>query len=345
MSLYSDIDFPHKPGEHIDWQESWVLIFRDRRTNCVGFLRTGSYPNQGITQTHWGMALPDGTRFRRHLLDRKLEPGDRGDLHASSGNMRFTIPNLEYARFEAWDKDAEVDLRLYDFYTSQQWSLLGQSRSHDGGGGEAHGHPESAGRIEGRVRIGDNIIEIEDGIGYREHGFGPRVIGQEPEQYFRSARAHFGTVGKALSYSTISLHGPDGSFHKMGYLMLAGERKEICDFHTVNCTMADGISVVGGWTDVLLEGGNKLRIEVETLDGIITSTHLNNGGKGSSAAGVEALSVPSWQGHDGICDFNMIDNAHRGTLPVSHLFRANVDDGLSKRSEDFSWLNYGYVAN
>lgn len=338
MSLYSEIDFPHQPGEHIDWQESWVLVFRDRKSGCVGFLRTGAYPNQGITQTHWGMALPDGTRFRRHLLDRKMEDSDRTDIMASSGSMRFTIPDLAYARFEAWDGDAEVDLRLFDFFPSQQWSMLGMSRSHDGAGSEAHGHPESAGRVEGRVRFGELTFDVEDGIGYREHGFGPRVIGSNPEEYFRCARAHFGTLGEALSYSMISLHLADGSFQKMGYVMMDGQRVELEDFHTVNITMADGFSPLGGWTDVRLVDGQHFRINVETIDGVVTSTHLNNGGAGSSGAGVEALSIPTWEGLDGVCDFNMIDNAHRGIQPVGHLFGANWKDGLSRKEDSYRWV-------
>ena len=124
-SLYSEVDLPHKPSDHPDWQESWVLVFRDPITGATGFLRTGAYVNQGATQTHWGMALPDGTRFRRHLLDRKLEKGDRTETTASSGTAKFSIPDMKYCRFEAWDDDAEVDLRVYDWFPSQDWSFVG----------------------------------------------------------------------------------------------------------------------------------------------------------------------------------------------------------------------------
>lgn len=342
MSLYSAIDFPHTPDDHPEWQESWVLVFRDPLTGAVGFLRTGAYVNQGITQTHWGMALPDGTRFRRHQLDRKLEPGDRTATSASSGAVKFSIPNREYARFEASDKDAEADLRMYDWFPSQDWSFIGgplhgQELGKVSGAGQAtmgsSGHPESAGRVEGRIRFGDRVINIENGLAYRDHGFGPR-----PHAVFRSARWHAGTLGENLSYSLVSMHDNAGAFHKFGWVMLDGKRETIRDVHTVSSTLEDGYSVIGGWSVVQLENGRTLRIQVDAVDGIVTSTHFNNGGPGSSPAGIEVLSIPRWNGQAGVCDFNMIDNAHRGEQAVSHTLFANCDDGLSKRQFDASWI-------
>lgn len=342
MSLYSAIDLPHQPSAHPEWQESWVLIFRDPLTGAVGFLRTGSYVNHGTTQTHWGMALPDGTRFRRHLLDRKLEAGDRTETTASSGNMRFSIPNMEYVRFEAHDVDAEADLRMYDWFPSQDWAFVGgpmHGRELGSIAGKeqatmgSSGHPESAGRVEGRIRFGDRVIEIQNGIAYRDHGFGDR-----PHAVFRSARWHAGTVGPNMSYSLVSMHDNAGAFHKFGWIMIDGKRETIKDLHTVSSTLADGYSVIGGWSTVQLEDGRTIRIEVEAVDGVVTSTHLNNGGPGSSPAGIEVLSIPRWNGQAGVCDFNMIDNAHRGEQEVSNVFLANCDDGLSKRTFDASWI-------
>lgn len=242
-------------------------------------------------------------------------------------------------RFEGThvDAEAEADLRLYDFFPSQEWQLIGDSITpdgdHSGRSSDSHGHPESAGRVEGRIRIGDRVIDIENGLGYRDHGFGPR-----PHTIFRAARWHARTVGPELSYSLITMHAEDGSFHRMGYLMLDGKREPIRDVHTVNSTLGDGYSSVGGWTKVLLEDGRTIRIDVDSIDGVVTSTHLDNGGPGSSPAGIEVLSIPTWNGHHGICDFNMIDNPHRAEQEVSHTFLANCDTGLSHRAVDLSWV-------
>ena len=147
-----------------------------------------------------------------------------------------------------------------------------------------------------------------------------------------------GTVGEKLSYSLLTMQAEDGAFAKMGYVMLDGKREPIRDFHTVNCTLGDGLSSIGGWTVAQLENGQTLRIDVEAVDGVVTSTDLNNGGPNSSPAGIEVLSIPRWQGLEGVCDFNMIDNAHRGNQAVSHLFLANTNDGISQRGFDPSWL-------
>src|SRR5690606_19465748 len=124
--------------------------------------------------------------------------------------------------------------------------------------------------------------DIEDGIGYRDHGFGPRVI----TPMFRSARWHGGTVGEVLSWSLATAQSSDGRFSRFGWIIRNGERLRIRDLHTVNCVLGDGLSTIGGWTTVLLDSGETLRIDVETIDGVVTSTNLNNGGPGSSPAGV-----------------------------------------------------------
>ena len=334
MSLYSEIDLPHEPTDHIDWQESWVLIFRDYDTGLAGFVRTGAYVNQRSSQTHWGMALPDGLRFRRHMLNRPLEVGDRTETSASSGHMKFSIPNMEYCRFEGAYDDAECDLRMYDFFPSQERDWVGGPNHGKPAGDAAHGHPESAGRVEGRVRIGDRVIDIRNGIGYRDHAFGVRTF---PEP-FRSMRWNAGTVGPAMSWSLMTGQNGDGHHFKRGWLIRDGKREPIRDIFNINITLGDGVSVLGGWGIAELETGERICIDLQAIDNVVTSSHYSNGGPGSTPAGVESLSITRWNGHEGIADFNMIDNAHRGEQPLSDLLFSIDSDGVTQRPFDPSWL-------
>lgn len=332
--LYSEVDLPHKPNEHIDWQESWVLIFRDYDTNLVGFVRLGAYVNQKSTQTHWGMAMPDGLRFRRHTLARPLEAGDRTDLSASSGALNFSIPNFEYCRFHGSYDDAECDLRIYDFFPSQEREWVGGANHGKPAGDNITGHPESAGRVEGRVRIGDRVVEISNGIGYRDHSFGVRSFPQP----FRSMRWNAGTVGPALSWSLMTGQSGNGEHFKRGWLIRDGQRLPIKDIHNVNITLGDGISVLGGWGIAELENGERICIDLQSVDNVVTSSHFPNGGPGSTPAGVEALSITRWNGYEGVADFNMIDNAHRGEQPVSNLLFSIDSDGVTHREFDPTFL-------
>lgn len=331
MSIYTDLDYTHTPDGHPDWQESFVLVFRDRITNAVGFLRTGAYVNRGTSQVHWGMALPDGLRFRRNRARLPFDASDRTLRSARSGPYTSYSVEADHVRFQGHDPDAEADLRFYDFFPSQDWDAIGAEIPEHLRGGS--GHPESSGRVEGRIRLGDRVIEIADGIGHRDHSFGPRQ-----HNLFRTARWHAGTVGPALSYSLVTSAGSDGHLHKFGWIIRDGRREKIRDFHTVNMTLSDGYSTLGGWTVVLLDSGERLRIEAETIDGIVTSSHAVNGGPGSSPAGIEAISIARWNGHEGVCDFNMIDNPHLGEQAIVGPLLANVDDGLSQRLFDPSWV-------
>lgn len=327
MSEYSDLDYPHPAGDDPDFQESFVLVFRDLDTDLVGFLRVGSYVNQGTAQMHWGMSLPDGTRFRRHLLDLELQPGWIDANSMTAGPMRYSIPEGGHMRFTAEDADAEVDLYLEDFFPSQDWSRLG---SLDDLGAN---HPESSGKVYGRVRLGERMIEVRNGLGHRDHSWGKRR-----HMVIRNNRWLAGTVGPALSFSLSSVQLENGDFFRGSWVMRNGHREAVADYSTVVHLLEDGISVIGGATRVRLDSGETLDIEMETIDCIVTSSHYPNGGPGSTPAGVEALSIVRWNGHEGVCDLNVNINPLRGEQAVSHLLWANTETGLSQRPpHDLEW--------
>jgi hypothetical protein len=322
MDLYSDVDLPHEADDHPNWQESFVLVFRDRATDLVGFLRVGAYVNEGTAQVHWGLAHPDGTRFRRHRLDLPYRPEDHKSDRMTCGPMTYSIPHGDYVSFVASDPDCDVELRMFDWFPSQFWEGTGDISQL-----AAH-HPESSGRVEGHVRLGERTFDIADGVGHRDHSWGPRT-----HIVIRNNRWVAGTVGPELSFSFATVQLENGEFFKGWWLVRDGKRQDVVDINTVVLLLADGFSTVGGWTEALLANGERIRVQVETIDGVVTSSHLNNGGPGSTPAGVEGLSIPRWNGHDGVCDFNINVNPLRGEQAVSHLLLANHEDGLTRRPD------------
>lgn len=329
--MYTDVDYPHKPTDHPDWHESFVLVFRDEATSLSGFIRTGAYVNQGHCQVHWGMALPDGRRFRRNRPDIHWKDEYLTDTSFQSGEyVRYSVES-DHVRFQGWDEDAELDIRFYDYFPSQDWEPVGVQAPEKLRGGS--NHPESGGRVEGRVRIGDEIIEIA-GFGHHDHSFGPRNITRSI-----SARWHAGNIGPALAFSLVTTVGEDRELYKFGWLMRNGVREKLRDLHHVNMVLSDGFSTIGGYTMVELESGERLRIEATVMDGMVNSTITLNGGPGSTPATIDSyatLKCGDLQG--GVSDFMMLDNAHNGEEAVYNILLADTEQGLSRRNFDPSWL-------
>lgn len=327
-TLYSDIDHVHQPDDDPHWQESFVLVFRDLDSDLVGFLRLGSYVNQGQSQTHFGLALPDGTRFRRHRLDLPYDPAGRSRDRLQVGPLSWAI-HEDHIHVTGTEDEAEVDVRLYDFFPSQNWRIADPMGAEIAKGVGGMNHPESSGRIKGRVRLGDRVIDIANGLFHRDHAWGPRV-----HIDFLNNRWIAGTVGPELSFSCMTLQRGDGNFFKAAWVVRDGVVEYAQDVNTAAIVLADGLSTIGGFTEIILDSGERIVIETEVIDGIITSTHQPNGGPGSSPAGVEALAKARWNGLEGFCDFNININPLHGEAAVTRLLHANHSDGLTKHEPD-----------
>ena len=324
--MYTDQDYIHDPDDSPAWQESFVLIFRDMDTDLVGFLRLGTYVNQGESQLHFGLALPDGTRFRRHRFNIPFtDPSDRSRDRVKVGHMRWEWIDNCKIHLTAREDEAEVDLLMEDFHPSQNWRIadpMGAEIAKKIGG---FNHPESGGRLTGTVRLGEREIPITNGLGYRDHAWGARDA-----HAFLNNRWVAGTVGPALSFSAMTVQQVSGDFMKCAWVVREGVVEYARDVNTAAIVLADGLSTIGGWTQILLDSGEEIVIETEVIDGLITSTHTPNGGEGSSPAGVEGLARARWNGHEGFCDFNINVNPLNGAAAVSKLLHANHAEGLTR---------------
>lgn len=322
MSLYTDDDFAHAPGAEADWQESVVLLFHDPASGFAGFFRAGCEPKLRLSQLHFSLVSREGLRFRHHPFDLPMQPGDRTPEGFGAGPLRWRIPRREYVHVSGSVGEVAVDLRMYDFFASTPWQLLGAGIE-----SVAPGHLESAGRVEGELRIGDRVIRMEHALGYRDHSWGRRDV-----RVMRSFRWVAGTCGPDLSFSGVLLHLANGQFMRGGYVRRKAVLCPLADFDVVAHVNADGVSVRGGWAEWTMSDGERLRVEAETIDGIITSYRSDHGGP-HSHIGVEALSIARSGALQGFCDFNIANNPAGGEqAAVSVCERyATLKPGLSRR--------------
>lgn len=323
VSLYSKDDFLHPPTDEPDWQESVVLVFSDETSGVVGFVRAGSEPNLGLSQAHFDLATRDGLRFRHNPFDLPMRPEDRTKDGFAAGPVRWRIPRGEHVHVVAETPEASVDLRLHDFFESTPWRFVGMGDLSN----VAHGHLESSGRVEGSVRIGEKTFRIENGLGHRDHSWGKRDV-----RTMRSFRWVAGTCGPELSFSGIVLHTTTGHFMRAGWVRRCAELRNAEGFDVIATVNADGVTTRGGSAEWTLEGGERVRIDAEVVDGFVTSYRSDHGGAGSHV-GVEGISLVRSASLRGFCDFNVATNPTGGEAPAASVCEewATLTPSLSRR--------------
>ena len=305
MALYDDSwDRPHTPGKGLSWQESDWLTFFDPVAGVGGIYRIGQEPNRGAGQPNLFVFALGGQRFLMRDLggrgaDIAMAPQDRWKTgyrvaghevdSLGDGRMRF---RWEYA-------ETAADLEFHDsHYTPRDWSKSGK-------GAEiiatlnADGHLECAGKLTGRVRIGDRSFDI-DGFAHRDRSWGVR------DHYMRRMKRAFGawgTVGPAFSFAVMRLELTTGETLTTGFVDRDGQGEDIADARFVSTLDADFISPLAGVVHLRLENGEALRIECG-----IAQAH------GGFAPGTSFNSVGSfdWMGRSGFCDYSATANPGGG---------------------------------
>ncbi len=326
--LYSEIDFLHDADkDDISWQESVVLMFDDRNEGVSGFLRIGSEPNRGTSQVHFNLTTDEGQRFRHNLVDLEMGRSDRTDDGFAAGSLIWRIPNNEYVHVTADEKDASIDLCLFDYFPSMPcWKMIGVPDDMDVA---APHHYESSGRIEGRVRIGDRIINIENGLGHRDHSWGHRDT-----TIMRSFRWFAGTMGPELSFSTLIFHDSEGREGKGGWVVRDGTKHDLAGLDILTYVNSDGFTIRGGVAEFVLETGEKLHLKVDTLDGFATSYRSELGGYGFPFE-VEGMSIVTCGDLAGFCDLevgNLICGAAGPAAAICEEY-GTTKRGLSRRPQ------------
>jgi hypothetical protein len=227
------------------------------------------------------------------------------------------------------EAEAGVDLRMYDFFPSQNWRIADPRGAEIAARVGGFHHPESSGRLEGRVRLGDRIIEITDGLAHRDHAWGPRE-----HAAILNNRWVAGTLGPALSFSCVTVQQGAGDFFKAAWVVRDGVTEYARDVNTLAMMLPDGFSTIGGFVEIILDSGERLVVEARAIDGIVTSSHAPNGGPGSTPAGVEALCEARSGALRGFCDFNVNINPLNGSSAATKLIFANAEEGLTRRDPD-----------
>ncbi|MEN3273586.1 MAG: hypothetical protein V7636_2347 [Actinomycetota bacterium] len=197
MRRLPEDDYMHTPEDASNFNESRYYNWFDHTAGMGGWVRMGNRVNEGYAELTICLYLPDGKvafQFKRPKID-------NNDEH-NSGGLRFEVlePYEEHRiTYEgkvcllAEPKDmaepreaftnnphveCSIDLNLKAVGPAQggepEWEEGEAKPDLDPEKMFARGHTEQHMRSVGTVTIGDQTFDIKDGLGLRDHSWGPR---------------------------------------------------------------------------------------------------------------------------------------------------------------------------
>lgn len=306
---------PHDPGPEPLWNESTLLHWVDLERGVGGFHRLGVQPNRGTTNYQVGVFTHDGLRFRRSSAGMPL----RGDERREDG---FSIDDLlrvgnsdGLSHWLVSDPDCEVDLQLEEFLprirTIAAWGFENEAVRED-----AADHYEVAGRLRGRVCIGDEDFEI-DCLGYRDHSWGNRSWG------FSNHRWFCGSFGSDFSFSVATAVSAPVGYFQGGYVARDGVIDPMRWADVLVELEDDGITARGGRVAIETERFGRFDFEVEAMDCVLLESDHH--------IGCETLGRVRCGDRVGSCDLELSNNPRGGTEAPPVILGAPVAEGLSRR--------------
>ncbi|MCB1256274.1 MAG: hypothetical protein KDB26_04170 [Microthrixaceae bacterium] len=197
MRLLPTDDFMHVPEDASNFNESRYYNFFDQGSSFGGWVRMGNRVNEGYAELTVCLYLPDGSVG--FIYDRpKIETNNAHD----AGGLRFDVIEPFVRHQITFDRkvcllanpremsNPREAFTNNPFVTCQVELALDAVGPIEGGEPEweegdkrldqdpermfARGHTEQHMGITGTVSVGDQRFEIADGLGMRDHSWGPR---------------------------------------------------------------------------------------------------------------------------------------------------------------------------
>jgi hypothetical protein len=197
MRRLPEDDYMHEPESASNYNESRYYNWFDHTAGMGGWVRMGNRVHEGYAELTVCLYLPDGRIgfiYKRPKIDSNAEH--------NSGGLRFEVLKpyeehritysgkvcvLENPREMAEPREAftnnphvecTIDLHLTNVGPAQggepEWEEGEEKPDLDPEKMFARGHTEQHMRSVGTVTVGEETFEITDGLGLRDHSWGPR---------------------------------------------------------------------------------------------------------------------------------------------------------------------------
>ena len=197
MRRLPEDDYMHEPETASNFNESRYYNWFDHQAGTGGWVRMGNRVNEGYAELTVCLYLPDGSvgfMFKRPKIETNAEHnagGLRFEVLKPYEEHRITFDGkvcvLTNPREMAEPREAfaqnphvpcTIDLHLTNVGPAQggepEWEEGEQKPDLDPEKMFARGHTEQHMRSVGTVTVGDQTFDITDGLGLRDHSWGPR---------------------------------------------------------------------------------------------------------------------------------------------------------------------------
>ncbi len=169
----TSLEQAHAPTTDPFWQESWYFNFADAEKNVYGLTRIGYRPARNKADGLLLASVGGKPTLLYASLGRKISSAgvavhSPDDLRVD--NLRFSCQSpLDTWRLVLNSRRVSLDLN----WTAQTPPYLYPEMAVADGRSAAAEHYEQAGRVSGHIHYGDIELTI-DGLGQRDHSWGPR---------------------------------------------------------------------------------------------------------------------------------------------------------------------------
>jgi hypothetical protein len=222
MTVDPQLDLPHNPGDQPLWSENYMFCGYDPSVDVGFYHHLGTLPHD---PSQWGgmfcAVLSEGAL----VVIKDYGLGEAGPGPASPGlaficdeplrrwtltktGVGYPTSNAELLRGLLTDRNpVAVDFRAGFTGSAPVWDMGEHMET-----AAFHTHHQQAGRVTGRMRIGDSELTFA-GAGYRDHSVGPRdVRGLVSHTWFHA----WMPSGRILQ--GLSMNGLGGVSKTAGYL-------------------------------------------------------------------------------------------------------------------------------
>jgi hypothetical protein len=301
----------HPAGPESHWQESVAFGWRDAQSGVGGFHRIGNEANLKTANMWCGVFADNGDQFRWNMEDQPLLVPHAIGLNCANQSLFHDGQDL---RFQLREDGCEVDLVIADIGLDPNTFTAGNLLDRK----IYTNHFNSNCRVRGSVRLNGQVYPV-DGLGWRDHSWGPRVWASFPVN-----RVLLANFGEDLAVTALMQVWTDGSVTKKGHIARDGRKDLFVDFESLALIEDDGISARGCEFTAVLASDECISIRMDMAGGVICKTKQRVGFDGVGEC---------WLGdRSGFGLFELNTNARLGTsLPV-YALHCGLNNGPGQRT-------------